>query len=102
VDGDVLTVEGKKEAEEKKEGEDWMETKEIYRQVPCSKSSSSVCLQGKEVYGKCILWMETKEIYRQVPCSKSSSVIVSKEKKFIGKYIFWMDTNEIYRQVLLL
>jgi hypothetical protein len=31
LDGDVLTVEGKKDTTQKKEGEEWMETNEIFR-----------------------------------------------------------------------
>jgi len=33
LDGDVLTVEGKRDAAQKKEGEEWMETNEIFRSI---------------------------------------------------------------------
>jgi hypothetical protein len=40
----------------------WMQTKEIYRQVPCCKSSAVYVSKVKKFIGKYIFWMETKEI----------------------------------------
>ena len=54
LDGDVLTVEGKRDAAQKKEGEEWMETNEIFRSLKClttnlrlsSENSASFLLSG--------------------------------------------------------